>query len=253
MLGGHAVDDEQEEGERTDARLHADLGRLEPVERAAPVEHQLQHADGQRQQAEAEQVERARFLAHVGQVGHRAEEGEHAHRQVDQEDPVPGIVLGQPAAQQRPDQRPHDETEAEDRHRFAALFRGVQRHQDDLADRDQRGSEHALQEPEDHQLLKVLGDAAKARDKGETGNRDQQHGAPPEAFGQPAAQRRGDGHGDDIARQHPRNLLARGRSRPLHMRQGNVGDGGIHLIHDRRRHDRHGDQVALRLGKILRL
>ena len=53
------VDDEQVEGERRQHRLDHDLGRGEPVELLAAVEHHLQRADGDAQHGEAEPVEAA--------------------------------------------------------------------------------------------------------------------------------------------------------------------------------------------------
>ena len=79
----------------------------EPVEVLALVEHDLQRADPQHEQAEADAVDRqlarrrlARAVDHPRDAG-----GGEAHRHVDVEDPRPRDVVGDPAAEQRADDR----------------------------------------------------------------------------------------------------------------------------------------------------
>ena len=57
-LGGEGVGQEQVEGEAGDGGLGDDLGRAEPVQLLAAVEHQLQRADRDAERDEAEPVER---------------------------------------------------------------------------------------------------------------------------------------------------------------------------------------------------
>ena len=45
-----------------------------------------------------------------------AQRAQHADRQVDVEDSVPAVVIGQPAAERWPHDRPHDRADAEHGH-----------------------------------------------------------------------------------------------------------------------------------------
>ena len=91
ILRREGVDEEEVEGRRRDGRLDEDLGRGEPVELLAAVEHELQGADGDAERAEAEPVE-ARAPARTASPARRAltpRKREHAERHVDVEDPAP--------------------------------------------------------------------------------------------------------------------------------------------------------------------
>ncbi len=155
----------------TTASIH-DLRRAEPVLVGAPVHHQLERADENGERAETEEIERS--LPPAGVVGHEAQEredGQRPDRDVDVENPAPGEVLGEPAAERRPDDRAHDHRCAPDRHhlRNQPLRVEVEHHR--LRQRDQRCARDALQEAEQHHLRQVLRHAAEHRGDGEAGDR----------------------------------------------------------------------------------
>ena len=84
-----------------------DLRGVEPVEVLALVEHHLQRADPQDEQAQADEVHRhARRGGLARAKDHPSEEcrGD-SHRHVDVEDPGPGNIVGDPATEQRPHYR----------------------------------------------------------------------------------------------------------------------------------------------------
>ena len=58
-----------------------------------------------------------------------AEARDYADRQVDVEDPAPTVILGQPAAQHRAEDRPQHDPHAPDRDGLAVPFRRVDLHQ----------------------------------------------------------------------------------------------------------------------------
>ena len=62
------------------------------------------------------------------------------------------------------------------------------------------------------------------------------------AVGEPAGHRRHDRRGDDVGGEHPGDLVLRRPERALHRGQRHVGDRGVEHLHDRRQHDRDGDQ-----------
>ena len=68
----------------------------------------------------------------------------------------------------------------------------------------------------------------------------------PNRMRQPAHRRRHDRRGHHIGCQHPGDLIGRRRQRALHVGQGHIGDGGIQRLHQRRDHQAHGDQRAMR-------
>ena len=64
----------------------------------------------------------------------------------------------------------------------------------------------------------------------------------PDPVGEPAGDRGHDRRGDDVGGQHPGDLVLRRPERALHRGQRHVGDRGVEHLHDRRQHDRDGDQ-----------
>src|SRR5476651_2529975 len=95
------------EADRRYDGLDPDFAGTEPAYLLAAVEHELQRADADPQSDETGPVEaqmRLQFgLVHEGQ---QAEHGDDADRQVDQEDPMPGVIVGQPGADGRAHDRP---------------------------------------------------------------------------------------------------------------------------------------------------
>ena len=86
-----------------------------------------------------------------------------AHRDVDVEDPRPGDVVGDPAAEQRPDHRRHQHRHAPQRHRHAGQRARVARQQQRLRQRDHRPGHQALQHAEEDQRLDGRRQAAQPR------------------------------------------------------------------------------------------
>jgi hypothetical protein len=124
------------------------LGRAEPVVLLAAVEHDLQRADAEAEQGEAEEIETVAVLApRLAHEGQDPDESEDADRQVDVEDPAPIVVEGEPAAERRPEDRPDQ-------------LLGIDVEQHRLRQRHQRRAEHALQQPERHHLRQAAGVAA---------------------------------------------------------------------------------------------
>ena len=93
------VDDEHPEAGDKQAEFDKDLGRLEPVELFAAVEHQLQGADGDREKREAEEIESPDALGRLGHEEEDAGSGQQSDRQVDVETPAPAEIFGQPGAE----------------------------------------------------------------------------------------------------------------------------------------------------------
>jgi hypothetical protein len=145
------------EADRRYDRLDPDLAGAEPADLFAAIEQQLQRADADRERQEPEPVEAQMLVAlRLLHEQQHADHGADADRQIDQEHPVPGIIVGEPGAQRRAHDRPQHDADAPDRHRRAAFLQriGVEQHR--LRQRHQRRAGHALQQAEQHHLLDVL-------------------------------------------------------------------------------------------------
>jgi hypothetical protein len=117
---------EKIEAEPGDRRLDPDFARMEPVLQLAAIEHQLQRADPQAQRQEPNEIERlAMHVAGPANKNQNTQRAQHADRQVDEEDPAPAVVVGQPAAERRPHDRAKDRADAEHRHGMAVALRRV--------------------------------------------------------------------------------------------------------------------------------
>jgi hypothetical protein len=84
----------------------------------------LQGADADRERDKSEPVKAHMllFLRFFHEQPH-TNQGDDADRQIDQEYPVPGIIISKPCAQCRAHDRTQHDADAPDRHRLAALFR----------------------------------------------------------------------------------------------------------------------------------
>ena len=108
-------------------------------------------------QDEALQVERRQaLLADVGDIAGGENDADQPDRNVDPEDPAPGDVGGDEAAERRPDHRPHQRRHGEPGERRDQLgFRhGAQ--DDQTADRHHHGAAHALDDAEQHEVRRAL-------------------------------------------------------------------------------------------------
>ena len=120
------MDPEQIQSQPGSDGFNDNFARCKPVLPFATVQHQLErtHPDGQGREAGPVELQLGpyRALRHEQrQPGHR----QHAERQVHVKHPAPVIVLGQPATDRGPQDRPNHHANAEDRHRLRALFHGV--------------------------------------------------------------------------------------------------------------------------------
>ena len=156
--------DEGHEGDHSEDDEPGDGGRVEPVESLALVQRDLEGADARHEEGEADAVERAggpaaglRALRRVLQEGAAERQRDRAERQVQVEDPPPGVVVGDPAAHRRPhDGRDHD-AETPDGHGHPALSRGKDLHEDGLRERDERAPAEPLEDPRPDEELEARG------------------------------------------------------------------------------------------------
>ena len=144
--------------------------RPEPVVLLPLVEHDLQGAHAEGEQTHADVVDlysRARGALHPGRIFDQAidqKQCQDADRQVDEENPAPGVVVRDPAAQRGPDRRRDDRGDAIEREGQPALLRRKSVRQDRLRHGLQSAAARALQD-------------AKKNDRPQTGRDSAQQGA----------------------------------------------------------------------------
>ncbi len=185
------------------------------------------------------------WVSVLGMKRSHDQDAQDADRQVDQEHPAPVVIVGQPAAEHRPEDRPDHHAAAEQRHRLAVLFARVDVEQGRLGERHDERAADALERAEQHHLAKRRRRRAQHRGDGEQHDRNQQQPLAPDLVGQPAADRQRDRRGDDIARQHPVDRVLRRAEARLHVRQGDVGDGRVEHLQQHRHHHPDGDDQPL--------
>ena len=248
-IGREDVDDEHIEGEAGDERLEDDFDVVEPAEPLAPVEHELQGGDAERERDEAGPVEGRRVAPRpAAHEGRSAETRDHAHRHQQEEDPPPVVELGDIAAERRRDDRSDGHADAPDRECGAVAFAREDRHHDGLAHRNQRRAGEPLQDAEEDELLQALGEAATGGNQCEERDAPDHDIAPPDLFREPARGRRHDGRGDDVEGDDPGDFVLRCAEGALHLRQRHVGDRHRHRVERGGKRDRHQRQPALQLG-----
>ncbi len=211
--------------------------------------HQHDQAPGDRHRAG--QVERP--MLDVGpRLGDEAQCGEqrhHAHRHVDEEDPLPGGQLGERATQDQADRATAGGDRAPHSERLGALTLLGERGRDDRqrGGREQRRAE-ALQAAADDQHARRLGQPVEQR-----GDREQRHAGDeqplaPEQVAGPATQQEEAAEDQRVGVDHP--LQARGREvqATLDRGQRDVHHGGVEHDHELGQAGDHQDQPPVRLA-----
>ncbi len=234
MLVGQLPDHQGGQRHGGKGRAQADQVGFEPVQVVALVQHHLQHTHAQHQEDQPDVVDGLvhQFFRFLAQLAPDHQGGEDADGDVDEEDPRPAVVVGDPAAGDGPDDGRHHRHHGQERQGHAPLGRRKDRQQQGLGHGVERAGDETLHGAEDHQLGHRGGDAA---EKG--GDDEEHHGGHEqldlaEAARHPAGQRQGDGvahgeGGDDpgaLFRTYPEVAGDGG--------QGDVGDGGVEHLHE---------------------
>ena len=254
----HSHTDERDHAGDKEEGKDADEAGGEPVVLFALVEHDLQAAHGDGEEAEAEVVHVAQAGAvglDPGRVFDQAgdeDEGEDADRDVDEEDPAPGEVVGDPAAKGGADGGREDGDEAVEGEGLAALLGLEGVGHDGLGHGLHAAAARALQNAADEQHGQRGRRAAEKAGDGKDDNAEQKEVAPSHDAGGPGADGQHDGVGDQIAGQHPGALVGACAQVAGNVRQGHVGDGGVENLHKGRQGYGGGDQPGIDAGFPLR-
>jgi hypothetical protein len=166
-----------------------------------------------------------------GRAGGAPPPKQNPRHHVDQEQPVPGPGLGDPAAHDRPDSGREHRRHPGDRGRQPLrALRKQQEHRREYR-RDQRPPEKALQDTPGDQAVETPACRATNRGQREQADRADKEPAHAEAAGQVASKRDGDNLGGEISGLDPTHRIGRDAERPA--------DGGQRRGHDLDVEDRH--------------
>ncbi len=219
----------------------ADLSTAEPVFALSGVEHDLQHAEAQRQETDPPEIHATSLvLADVVRV---MDEGANHHyrdgpdRKIEIENPAPGVVVGDPAAQRGTEDRRENDAQAECGHRRAVPLRRESLQQDGLGKRLQSAAGQALQNAEKDEPLQACGHSAQQGSEGKARDAGHQDAPTPEAVRQPARHRQDDGVRHQIRGDNPSAFLHRRAHVSRDVRYGDVHHRGVEDLHERAQHD----------------
>ena len=247
----HDKRDQRDDGNH---RERANKIGVEPVFILPLVQNGLQRAQPNRQDKEAKSIEPSSFsIADVFRVEDELldhPQGDQTARDVDVEYPAPGIIVGEPSAQDRPQHGCQDNAHHVYRHGHAPLGRRETLQQNGLRNGLQRAAACALHNGRKNQEGEIWRQAASQRCHGENADADQEEPLAPEQCGKPCAGGQDDGIRDEIARLDPRRLGYRGRKVARYVLQRDADDRGIELLDEGRQNHRERNQPRIDLRLV---
>ena len=247
-----------DQSRRRDEAAPHDEVRAEPILALPLVEHHLQKAEAHAQQPQTDVINPQAAQAFANQVGRVEDQerghqdGEGAHGNVDEEDPSPGVVVGNPAAQRGADDGRHDHAHAVDRHRHALFFLGEAFHQNRLRNGLQRATSRALEDAEEDQQAEAGSHAAQEGAGGEDDHTGHIETLAAENRREPTGERQHDRVRNQVGGEHPGALVDAGGEIAGDVRQRDVGDTGVEHFHEGGEHHRHGDDPGIGLTVLSR-
>jgi hypothetical protein len=206
------TDDQRDDPASRDDRQCRDERRGEPVLLLPLVEHDLQRTDPEHQHPHAPVVDAFRLAPEVRGIEHiemRHDQRDDPDWQIDVEHPSPAVVLGDPPAEDRSEDRRDDDAETPEAHGAPAILWLEGFEQDGLRERLERSAGRALNDAEEHERRQVRRRATEKRRQREAGSRPHQQPLAAEPARQPAGHRQDDGVGDEIRRQGPGRFVGR--------------------------------------------
>ncbi len=245
VLGVVLVDGEKDEPGQGDHAEPQDERGGEPVLPLALVQDDLEAPDPDGQEGEAHVIHPdlpGPGVIRVDDEDRRHEDRNDPDGDVDEKDPVPRPVVGDPAPQERPDDGPDHDADPEDRHGRPVLMPREALQQDGLRDRLQRAPGESLEDAEEDQCPQAPGGAAEKGAEGEQADGDEQEALAPEEPAEPARHGDDDGIGGQVGGDDPGRLVdPRGEAAP-DVVERDVDDGGVDDHHERGQHHRDGHE-----------
>ena len=153
---------------------------------------------------------------------------------VDEEDPAPGEVVGDPAAERGADGGREHGDEAVESEGLTALVRLERVGHDGLRHGLHAASAGSLKHAAKQEDGQRRSSAAEKTGDGKDGDAEDEEVAAANDRRGPAAERQHDGVRNQVAGEHPRGLIGACAQRAADMRKSHVGDGGVEHLHERR-------------------
>lgn len=158
---------------------------------------------------------------------------------------MPGIGIGDPAAQGRADHGGDHHGHTVDGERLATLLRREGVRQDRLLAGRHATTAETLQDAEQDQRLQIPGKPAEQRSDREGRNADHVEALAAEHGREPARDRQHDRVGDEIARDDVGALVEADGEPAGDVAQCHIGDGGVEHLHEGRDRDHEGDEIGI--------
>ena len=225
--------------------------RFEPIIALALIEDNLQSSQAEGNEAEADVIDfgfaelAALEIGRVLNEPRGQQQRKDADRNIDEENPAPGEVVGDPAAESGADGGSADHGDAVNRKGHAALGGRKGIGEDGLLAGLQTASAGALQHAANDENSQVRRQSAQKGTDGEQG-----HAAHVEILAaddgrEPAAQGQHDGVRDKIGSEDPGALILPGGEAARDVRQSDVGDGSVEHLHESRQRNGDGDDPRI--------
>ena len=168
---------------------------------------------------------------------------------VDEEDPVPGVVVGDPAADRRADRGRDDDGDTVQRERLRPLLRRKRIREHRLLAGRHSAAADPLQDAEQQQRAEAAGEAAEQGGDGEDRNAQHVEALAPDHVGEPAADRQNDSVGDEVGGDHPGALVDADRQAAGDVAQRHIGDRRVEHDHEGGDGDDDGDEPRTAIAR----
>ena len=228
--------------------------RAEPVVLLPFIEHHLQGADAEREQGDSDVVNfqsRAREALYPRGIFDEAkdqEQRQNADRQIDEENPAPGVVIRDPSAEGRSDRRRDDCGDAVEREGQTALFGRESVRQDCLGHGLKPATADPLQNPKEDDGSEAWRDPTQKGAQSENYQTDHEKPFAAECSGKPSADGQHDGIRHEIGSEHPGALIVARAETAGHVGERDIGDARVEHLHESRHRDDNRNQPWVESG-----
>ena len=173
------------------------------------------------------------------------EEGHDADGDVDEEDPAPVVVVGDPAAEHGADGGRGDDGDGIEGEGGGSLGGGKGVDEDGLLDGGETAAADALEDASHEHDGERRGDAAEEAGDGEEGDAGHVVVLATEDAGEPGGHGEDDGVGDEIGGENPGDFVVGTAEAAGDVGEGDVGDGGVEELHEGGDGDGEGDDPGI--------
>jgi len=261
MFDGEFAPEEERESDDGDDAEGDDEARTEPVVFLALVEHDLEGSDGDDEEAESPVIDAFFALANFGEVGRvfneavGEDERDDSDRDVEEEDPAPGIVVDDPAADSGAEDGCGNDSDSVHGEGHAAFLRREGVGEDGLLAGLEASAGCSLENAEEDEHGEREGESAEQRGEGEKEDAGHVEALAPDAVGDPAGDGQDHGVGDQIAGENPGGLFDAGGEIAADVGHGDVGDGGVERLHEggQRNGDGNGPRIGARTPCLVKV